>query len=395
MIDKLILYYRSQYPYLRNEYEQNGYKILSYSNFLNSDVITKYSNSVEKFIVDISSLGDIDKSTSTGVLYNIEQLISFFPRNTIFISDISNENYKYALRYCFAEFEDYYTEFADYKPEKEAGSKLPVVIRITDLAETSLEKILIKYNSTIFGHDKFKYDFKNIVDTYRIFNSIGEHKILSIFILGESGVGKTHIAKALYESMGGKKRLAKINFGNYSSHDALNSLIGSPRGYIGSDGGELFDRVQKTDVGIILIDEFEKATTPVFNYFLDVLETGKASNSMGEEIDLNGFVIFFTSNIPDSEFESKFSPELRSRFDYISKFMLLAPDEKRAYAINRGKTILNKYRAIKKNNWLNEEAIINTLSNIEVGRYKNMRQLNGKIKREFVKYISAQRLDDE
>ena len=53
--------------------------------------------------------------------------------------------------------------------------------------------------------------------------------------------------------------MAKVNFGNYSSHDALNSLIGSPLGYIGSDGGELLKRIQESDVGLILIDEFEKA----------------------------------------------------------------------------------------------------------------------------------------
>lgn len=390
MIEKLIHYTQSQYPFLRTEYEQQGFTVISFSNFLNSEMVTTLTNGANRYVVDISSLGEVDK-LNTGIMHNIEQLLSFFPRDTVFISDITNENYRYALRYCFAEFEDYYTEFSDSKVEKDTVSKLPVAKKITDLTEKSLETILSKYDNSIFGHDKFKSDFKDIVKTYRVFHSIGEHKILSIFILGESGVGKTHIAQALFESMGGKKRLAKINFGNYSSQDALNSLIGSPRGYIGSDGGELFDRVQKTDIGIILIDEFEKATTPVFNYFLDVLETGKASNSMGEEIDISGFIIFFTSNIPDSEFESKFSPELRSRFDYISKFMLLSSDEKRAYVINRGQSIVNKYKAIKKNRQLDEDSVMRVLKNIEVDIYHNMRQLNGKIKREFVKYISDHR----
>jgi ATP-dependent Clp protease ATP-binding subunit ClpA len=39
--------------------------------------------------------------------------------------------------------------------------------------------------------------------------------------------------------------LVKINFGNYSSQDALNSLIGSPRGYRGSEEGELSIKLGK------------------------------------------------------------------------------------------------------------------------------------------------------
>jgi ATP-dependent Clp protease ATP-binding subunit ClpC len=35
-------------------------------------------------------------------------------------------------------------------------------------------------------------------------------------------------------------------------------LIGSPRGYIGSEEGEIFIRVKGSDTGLILIDEFEK-----------------------------------------------------------------------------------------------------------------------------------------
>ena len=64
-----------------------------------------------------------------------------------------------------------------------------------------------------------------------------------------------------------EKKLVKINFGNYSSDNSLNSLIGSPRGYIGSEGGELFIRVKDSDIGIILIDEFEKSNSTLLITF--------------------------------------------------------------------------------------------------------------------------------
>lgn len=113
--------------------------------------------------------------------------------------------------------------------------------------------------------------------------------------MGESGVGKTEVARTLHRCFDGKKKLAKVNFGNYSSEFSLSSLIGSARGYIGSEDGEIFIRVRDTDVGVILIDEFEKSNATLFNYFLDVLESGKIISSLAEEIDLNGFIIIFTS----------------------------------------------------------------------------------------------------
>ena len=136
---------------------------------------------------------------------------------------------------------------------------------------------------------------------------MGEHKILSLFLMGDSGVGKTEVARSIHKALGSKSKLAKINFGNYSSHDALNSLIGSPLGYIGSDGGELLKRVRESDIGLILIDEFEKADNAVFNYFLDVLENGKIVNSQAEEYDVSGYIIVFTSNITKENFKSKIS----------------------------------------------------------------------------------------
>ena len=119
-------------------------------------------------------------------------------------------------------------------------------------------------------------------------------------------------------------------------------MIGSSRGYIGSDDGEIFIRVRDTDIGIILIDEFEKSNASLFNYFLDVLESGKIISSLAEEIDLNGFIIVFTSNISKQDFPLKISPELRSRFDYKGQFTLLYDEDKEKYVEFRVNSIVRK-----------------------------------------------------
>ena len=160
-----------------------------------------------------------------------------------------------------------------------------------------------EFRNNLYGHYKFKDDLEQQIRTFRIFNRLGEHKILSLFLMGESGVGKTEVARTIFKCLNGEKKFAKINFGNYSSEYSLSSLIGASRGYRDSEDGEIFMKVRDTDVGILLIDEFEKSNTALFNYFLNVLETGIMENSLGEQMNLNGFIIIFTSNILKEDFK--------------------------------------------------------------------------------------------
>lgn len=60
---------------------------------------------------------------------------------------------------------------------------------------------------------------------------------------------------------------AKINFESCSSKDSLNSLIGSPAGYIGCKGGELNDKLSKAEARVLLCDEFEKTSRDVQNFW--------------------------------------------------------------------------------------------------------------------------------
>lgn len=203
-----------------------------------------------------------------------------------------------------------------------------------------------------------------------------------------AGVGKTEVARAIHKALGSKAKLAKINFGNYSSQDALNSLIGSPLGYIGSDGGELLKRVNKSDVGLILIDEFEKANNAVFNCFLDVLENGKIVNSQADEYDVSGYIIVFTSNITKENFESKISLELRSRFDYKGVFNLLTDEDKKKFVHFRVNQIITKYKEFVSED-IPDRLHDNIVDEIDVSKYKNMRNLNKKIKDTFVALINS------
>lgn len=386
---QLLFYNKSQFFNFKKEQISAGYELLSMSQFLSSLKIEELDDEAE-YYVDLSSLAGFIKTNDTQMLH-FEQLFNTFGDNVTFICDkIYEKDIRYILRYVFDDFAAIGIEFEETSIEQYDSrfETTKQVKKITDLDENELEAFFTVFDSRLYGHERFKEEFKEIVESFRVFNKLGEHKILSLFLMDDSGVGKTEVARSIHKALGSKLKLAKVNFGNYSSHDALNSLIGSPLGYIGSDGGELVKRMSESDIGLILIDEFEKADNAVFNYFLDVLENGKIVNSQAEEYDVNGYIIVFTSNISKEDFKKKISPELRSRFDYKGMFNLLTEEDKLKFVHFRVNQIIDKYKecvSVDLSDKLHDEVV----SAIDVTQYKNMRDLNKKIKDTFVEKIKA------
>lgn len=386
---QLLFYNKSQFFNFKKEQISAGHELLSMSQFLSSLKIEELDDAAE-YYVDLSSLAGFIKTNDTQMLH-FEQLLNTFGDNVTFICDKIYENdIRYTLRYVFDDFADIEIEADEISTEQNDSTpeKSNQVKKIIDLNEAELKAFFSAFDSRLYGHERFKEEFKEIVESFRVFNKLGEHKILSLFLMGDSGVGKTEVARSIHKALGSKSKLAKINFGNYSSHDALNSLIGSPLGYIGSDGGELVKRMNESDIGLILIDEFEKADNAVFNYFLDVLENGKIVNSQAEEYDVNGYIIVFTSNISKDDFKKKISPELRSRFDYKGMFNLLTDEDKIKFVHFRVNQIVDKYKELVSAN-LPDKLHDEIVGSIDVTQYKNMRDLNKKIKDTFVEKIKA------
>lgn len=383
----LFFYTKNQFFNFKSTQTAAGFEFLSMSQLLSSQKIDGL-DSYQQYYIDISSMIGFVKANDSQLL-NFEQLFNSFGENISFICDKAYEkDVKYIFRYVFNDFSDVEAESDEskYEVEESPVNKIATVKKITDLEDSELDAFFANFNARLYGHERFKEEFRELVVSFRVFNKLGEHKILSLFLMGDSGVGKTEVARAIHRALGSKSKLAKINFGNYSSHDALNSLIGSPLGYIGSDGGELVKRMNESDIGLILIDEFEKATNAVFNYFLDVLENGKIINSQAEEYDVSGYIIVFTSNISKEDFKNKISPELRSRFDYKGMFNLLTDEDKLKFVHFRVNQIIDKYREFVSKD-LPERIHDEVVAAIDVTQFKNMRDLNKKIKDTFVERI--------
>ncbi|MDX1907900.1 MAG: AAA family ATPase [Bacteroidia bacterium] len=384
----LFFYKKDDYYDFKDSKTLEGYSITSITKLICNVSLVKEID-INSEIIDISALTEYNSIQSI-----FEQIIYQFDETPFFICDVSKrEKLEYELRFIFDAFENVDRDsFVKEEEETESLNDEKQLVskrhkKIIDLSDNELDQFFNEFKNSLYGHSKFKTDFEQQIRTFRIFNKLGEHKILSLFLMGESGVGKTEVARTIFNCLKGEKKLAKINFGNYSNEFSLSSLIGSARGYIGSDDGEIFMKVRETDIGILLIDEFEKSNSALFNYFLEVLESGKMTSSLGEEMDLNGFIIVFTSNISKENFKKIISPELRSRFDYKCIFTLLSDEDKMKYIEFRAESISKKVKSEFRID-LGEQLKTYLSTCINVSSYKNMRDINKQIKKQFLEYFS-------
>lgn len=121
----------------------------------------------------------------------------------------------------------------------------------------------------------------------------------NLFFIGPTGVGKTELAKILADKvLGSRKKLLKINCGEYSNSHEYSKLIGSPPGYIGhNEKGILSERAEKSNEWVIVFDEIEKGHSKLFDLLLNLMDEGTITDSHGTDLDFSNSLIIFTSNI--------------------------------------------------------------------------------------------------
>jgi len=149
-----------------------------------------------------------------------------------------------------------------------------------------------------------------------------EKPLASLLFLGNTGVGKTELAKTLaVELFDHAKALVRIDMSELMERHSVAKLIGSPPGYIGHDeGGQLTEKIRRKPYAVILFDEIEKAHPEVLNILLQVLDDGRLTDSKGRTVDFRNTIIIMTSNIKSEELKSFLRPEFINRIDEIVNF---------------------------------------------------------------------------
>ena len=126
-----------------------------------------------------------------------------------------------------------------------------------------------------------------------------DRPIGSFIFLGQTGVGKTQLAKILAsEIFESDQSLIRIDMSEFMEKFAVSRLIGAPPGYVGyEEGGQLSERVRRKPYSVVLLDEVEKAHPDIFNMLLQVLDDGHLTDSLGKKINFQNTIIIMTSNL--------------------------------------------------------------------------------------------------
>ncbi|MBU2973484.1 ATP-dependent Clp protease ATP-binding subunit [Zobellia sp. B3R18] len=175
-------------------------------------------------------------------------------------------------------------------------------IPVNRIAQTESNKLaelpnLIKSN--VIGQDDAVAKVAKAIQRNRAGLKDPNKPIGSFIFLGQTGVGKTQLAKVLAKELfDSEDALIRIDMSEYMEKFAISRLVGAPPGYVGyEEGGQLTEKVRRKPYSVILLDEVEKAHPDVFNMLLQVLDDGFLTDSLGRKIDFRNSIIIMTSNI--------------------------------------------------------------------------------------------------
>jgi len=175
-------------------------------------------------------------------------------------------------------------------------------IPVNRIAQTESNKLaglpeLIKSN--VIGQDDAVAKVSKAIQRNRAGLKDPNKPIGSFIFLGQTGVGKTQLAKVLAKELfDSEDALIRIDMSEYMEKFAISRLVGAPPGYVGyEEGGQLTEKVRRKPYSVILLDEVEKAHPDVFNMLLQVLDDGFLTDSLGRKIDFRNTIIIMTSNI--------------------------------------------------------------------------------------------------
>ena len=151
----------------------------------------------------------------------------------------------------------------------------------------------------------------------------------SFLFLGQTGVGKTELAKALAEFLfDDEKMITRIDMSEYQEKLSVTRMFGAPPGYVGyEEGGQLTEAVRRKPYSVVLFDEVEKAHPDVFNTLLQVLDEGHMTDGKGRNVNFKNTIIIMTSNLAEEQLRTVMKQEFINRIDEIVKFTPLSEQD--------------------------------------------------------------------
>ncbi|NMG11117.1 AAA family ATPase [Brasilonema sp. UFV-L1] len=122
-------------------------------------------------------------------------------------------------------------------------------------------------------------------------------KPLVVFFAGPTGTGKTELSKALATALSTK--LNRFDMGEYSDAFKGSNLMGSAKGYVGSEeGGALPNAIRYSKKRcLLLFDEVEKANPSLWRQLLAFFDEGRLTDTLGSVVAPKNTICLLTSNL--------------------------------------------------------------------------------------------------
>jgi len=173
------------------------------------------------------------------------------------------------------------------------------VNRIAQTESNKLAKLPELIKGKVIGQDDAVLKIAKSIQRNRAGLKDPNKPIGSFIFLGQTGVGKTQLAKVIAKELfDSEDALVRIDMSEYMEKFAISRLVGAPPGYVGyEEGGQLTEKVRRKPYCVVLLDEIEKAHPDVFNMMLQVLDDGYLTDSLGRKIDFRNTIIIMTSNV--------------------------------------------------------------------------------------------------
>jgi ATP-dependent Clp protease ATP-binding subunit ClpC len=238
------------------------------------------------------------------------------------------------------------------------------IARITGSSPTELlldepeqfDKLTQKIKERIVGQDHVVETVTKLIRQAKLGLSHPERPLASFLFVGESGVGKTELSKALAQLLyPGTDALIKLDMTEFNESFGVSKLLGSPAGYIGyKESNQFTDRIKMNPYCVVVFDEIDKAHRDVMKLLLQILENGEITDSTGRKVSLKHAIIVLTTSLGAEEakrggigfdehsttiqspevfkhllekLKTHFSPEVINRIDRVCVFKTLTHDD--------------------------------------------------------------------
>ncbi len=284
---------------------------------------------------------------------------------------------------------------------KEEIDKALLELFKVNIETKNINKLKEKLNKKIIGQesaiDKICYSLELVNKGFK-----EKNKPLGVFLfLGESGVGKTELAKELArEYFDREDAYIKLDMEAYSDPSSVSKILGANPGYIGHESETfLLNGIKMNPNSVVILDEIEKAHKDVINLFLNILDEGYLIDAKKRKIDFSNSIIIMTSNLGycnkkdnvgfnkvdqnkeeiDKLVKKFFKEEFLNRIDEVIYFNSLDESKYKQIASN----YLNNY----KNNCLFEFESETILTKFDY-KFNGVRELKRKLKNEIIKEVT-------